>query len=64
MIHNCYTAYKFIIIIYVGVVGRLYSFLQIIMKLVELIFCVSCTSQVKSKNNKKQTKLFNLNMVH
>ena len=34
------------------------------MKLAVLTSCVSFTSQVKSKNNIKHRKLFNLNMVH
>ena len=33
------------------------------MKLAVFTCCVTFTSQVKSKNNVKQTKLFNQNMV-
>ena len=34
------------------------------MKLAMLTSCISFTCQVKSKNNEKQTKHFNVNMVH
>ena len=34
------------------------------MKLAMPTNCISFTCQVKSKNNEKQTKLFNVNMIH
>ena len=64
MIRNRYATCRSIIIIYVVVVGRLYSLNESIMKLVVLTCYVSFTSQFKGKNNVKQTKFFTLNMVY